>query len=340
MIIGICGYGYTGSGAILDLLKEYEECCVLDSFEFVFTYVPYGLNNLKFHLVDNVSRYFSDDAVKCFLRWIYDSNSAIRNIGIKRIGKKLVPLSEEYIHSLVDAEWNGISVNEHMHYNYFDKKIRYRINIRLLKLYRKLFGKVPKIFPNSKMYIAVPDLNKFLDLSRKYIFNLIKCTGADISKKIILNQPFEANRPEQSFMYFEDPKAIVVDRDPRDLYLLAKKVLFTDARFIPTDSVEDFIKFYKATHKNLSAREDILRINFESLIYDYDNTVSLVESFLGLSENKNKQKYFNPDVSKNNTMLYNRFTKHTEDIKRIEEELVDYLYPFPESSYISKGRLF
>ena len=41
MIIGVCSYGNTGSGAVFDLLKEYEELEVLArtgaDFEFKFT---------------------------------------------------------------------------------------------------------------------------------------------------------------------------------------------------------------------------------------------------------------------------------------------------------------
>lgn len=36
MVIGVSGYGYTGSSAIVDLLKEYEELDVLTKLQIYF----------------------------------------------------------------------------------------------------------------------------------------------------------------------------------------------------------------------------------------------------------------------------------------------------------------
>lgn len=45
--------------------------------------------------------------------------------------------------------------------------------------------------------------------------------GADLSKPICLDQPFSGNNPENSFKFYNNPYAIIVDNDPRDLYLAA-----------------------------------------------------------------------------------------------------------------------
>ena len=62
MIIGVCGYGYTGSGAMLDLLREYKDFSQLkDDVELIFSYYPDGLESLAYHLYEAPSRYMSPD---------------------------------------------------------------------------------------------------------------------------------------------------------------------------------------------------------------------------------------------------------------------------------------
>lgn len=71
MIVGVCGLGYTGSGAVLDLLKEFDENYVIDAMEFALAYTPDGLEDLEYHLVKSPSRYFSSDiAIKRFKNYI------------------------------------------------------------------------------------------------------------------------------------------------------------------------------------------------------------------------------------------------------------------------------
>ena len=59
MILGICGYGYTGSGAVISLLKEFEGVNYLhnkDVQEFTLSYISDGIEDLEFNLVSNPSK--------------------------------------------------------------------------------------------------------------------------------------------------------------------------------------------------------------------------------------------------------------------------------------------
>ena len=51
MIIGSCGFGGTGSSVLTDLLSEYDDVDVKDSFEFVLPYISDGLEDLEYHLM-------------------------------------------------------------------------------------------------------------------------------------------------------------------------------------------------------------------------------------------------------------------------------------------------
>ena len=68
MIVGACGFGGTGSSAVKDLLKEFENIQVLDRAESMFAFKVDGLQDLEYHLVKNYSREISSDAaIKRFL---------------------------------------------------------------------------------------------------------------------------------------------------------------------------------------------------------------------------------------------------------------------------------
>ena len=80
MIVGVCGCGYTGSGAYVDLLKEYEECNVFDDFELTIAYVPDGLKDLEYHLVIQPNRFMSSDvAIRRFIKFINGRSKGLHN---------------------------------------------------------------------------------------------------------------------------------------------------------------------------------------------------------------------------------------------------------------------
>jgi hypothetical protein len=56
MIIGTCRFCSTGSSAVSDYLKEFDENQVLDRLEFTMVYLPDGLEDLDYHLNKNVNR--------------------------------------------------------------------------------------------------------------------------------------------------------------------------------------------------------------------------------------------------------------------------------------------
>ena len=56
MIIGTCGFCSTGSSAVSDYLKEFDENQVLDGVEFTYVYLPDGLEDLYYHTTNKISR--------------------------------------------------------------------------------------------------------------------------------------------------------------------------------------------------------------------------------------------------------------------------------------------
>ena len=208
--------------------------------------------------------------------------------------------------------------------------MEWRIRFKIQRYYDSHFQRYIAAFPEKDNYFSILPEN-FDEESRLYISQIIAAMNQPDKGIIMLNQPFCGDRPERCFPYFDNPYAIVVDRDPRDLYLMYKKVSF--ARGHLTDNVEDFIRFYECIRKNVSGNPDqrVLRIRFEDLVYKYDETVSQIERFLGIRHHINPRKYFNPEISVRNTQLINRFPEEQENIRIIENRLCQYLYAFNKS---------
>ena len=94
------------------------------------------------------------------------------------------------------------------------------------------------------------------------------------------------------------------------------------------------IHFYlnKNEIEKMSTSKNVMRINFEDLIYKYDETKKKIEKFLGFENRKqlNPKKYFNPDVSIKNTKLYTN-KEYASEVAYIEKNLKEYLYEIPKN---------
>ena len=165
-----------------------------------------------------------------------------------------------------------------------------------------------------------------------FVSNMMSAMQGESKAKIrAIDQAFSANNPRASFPYFLHPKAIIVLRDPRDIYLLAKCTLGLSGSFIPTDNVADFITYYSGllnSMKDIADDNDILTIHFEELIYNPEGGRKKIERFLGIEDRIADKRYFKPEISINNTQLWLKHTNYAEDIEQIEKQMGEYLYPF------------
>ncbi len=53
------------------------------------------------------------------------------------------------------------------------------------------------------------------------------------------------------FRFLDDPYAVVIDRDPRDLYLAGKYTKDPNFKFTPKKNVDDFIIYYKKIEEKI-----------------------------------------------------------------------------------------
>ena len=100
---------------------------------------------------------------------------------------------------------------------------------------------------------------------------------------------------------------------------------------MPTNRVEDYIKYYRAIRENQPYKEKnnrVLAIQFEDMIYHYDETTEKIRDFLKLGDNPAPKSIFDPAISMPNTQVWKRYPQFAKDIKRIEEELPEYLFDY------------
>lgn len=250
MIVGVCGLGNTGSMAVIDLLKEYDETFYSNLFhEFALCYCPDGLIDLEFHIVDNPSRFHSSDiAIYRFEKYIHNYFSSWD----EDLRKTAIEVLNSFLDSIVQVEWKGTWGFRIDNYS-FSKKMIYKILYKLRPVFGdNLFSK----YANVQMKYSVRPEN-FDSSARLFISQIIKLANPPEDKIVLIDQAFSGDNPERCFKYFEDPYAIVVDRDPRDLYILSKYYIHADSLWIPTDNVENFITYYKQMRVNIDLLKNI-----------------------------------------------------------------------------------
>jgi hypothetical protein len=340
-IIGVCGYSSSGSSAVTDLLREFSDANVLDSLEFSLTYYPDGLDDLDWHLNHNFGKHFQALPIRRFRR-LTGSRGFMRKIDKNTMNA----LTDEFLQKIIQVRWKGTSAAERDRLSWFIRRALSIFAARVSKLLR--LSKMPKIYFLLSCYeselAARPE--NFGTAAAEYVNALLDAMGRDKNKITVLNQPFCGNNPAKSFKYFGSPKAVVVDRDPRDCYLFSK--LYLRGRGagmqIASDTAYDFIKWFKTVRTEpdgLRERGDILFINFEQMIYDYENTVQKIAEFCGVSSHTNKGGCFMPAWSRNNSQLFKKYKGYEKDIAEIERELPGYLFPFEKYPDIKpEGEMF
>jgi len=287
-----------------------------------------GLEDLKYHLTENCIRNSSGDmAIKRFIDTMNFMNVPFMNRVINK--KELKIITNNFLDQIVQTSWKGMESRDYEQGNLIKAFFYLAMKKKIMPiLYENIFKKSWNIFPSRKIYCSIMPKD-FMNNSKEFIRKILLAKGFDINKTIIINQAFEGNDPTNSFPFYDNPKAIVLDRDPRDIYISNKLCKTGEGRWCPRDDVDSFIIFYKNIHHNTHVKENnVLRISFEDLIYNYKETADDIEKFTGLHNHISEKKYFDPQKSLVNTQIYKRFPKYDNDIKKIEEELKDYLYPF------------
>lgn len=331
-IISCAGYYDSGSSAVTNLCREYENVCSIGGeTEIRFIQDPGGIADLEYNLVENNHRHNTSDAIKRFIRYMdYQNGTWYAKRYKEYFGEDLQVLTDKYIKDIVDLKakswWHG----ERIEWG----KVKYFLDILYGRLLRTIFrGKVrgsQTFFARNEFgYYTSITKEDFYRATRNYIDQLFSIYNKEKKEYIVVDQLVPPTNCNRYVNYFNNIHIIIVDRDPRDIFIQSR----VEHRYvIPVRDVYEYCQWYKITRCNRHENEPniVLRLRFEDFIYDYENTVNKVESFTGLkaSDHKYKEEYFSIIKSRENTGLFRKHTQFSKEIRVIEEQLGEFLYNF------------
>ena len=353
MNVAISGYYGTGSSAVIDLLKEYSDCNIAapvdTEYEHVPFYYPGGLFDMYAILSSPyLSAYNSDIAINRFIKAaqiLNDNNFGWIGSYKKYYGHEYMEIVESLVEKI--SRKTGRQSSAHM------KKVRFSFIKAILQIGAKIAIKRPitkvgryYVTDNMPGYYAMPSLEDLNIACKEYIQAYLKMCMKDCKVNVFDHLIWPQQCQLIDTLFPNNFRAIVVKRDPRDVYWLNKYYwhkppVSISKPYFPTE-VTNFCKEWKEQIINQFKSNKVLAISFEDLIYNYDKTVAQIEDFLGLKNtcHKSKKMYFNPDMSIENTQVYTINKDWREETKRIELELQDYLYSFPRERMPNKNLWF
>lgn len=341
MIIGACGFGSTGSSVICDYLSEYNNIQVIDNIEFTWVSETDSLIDLEHSLMNAHNRTSGAIiGIERYYSWAMSNKRFFERIGVS--GGLVEKSVNEFIDSITQVKWDWYELRPEKR-NKFIRYFREAIMMsRVIPALEKKKGRQVHCYPMTEVKFAINPEN-FYSAAKKHVTEILSAVGMKPGI-VVLNQPFSGNNPQACFPFFEDPYAIVVDRDPRDNYVFARTKLVGRNHFMPAENVNDFITYYRGLRENQPYKngdERVLSLRFEDLVYEYDNTTKVLRDFLGIDDNPNPKTIFDPKLSVANTQVYKKFPQFSKDIEVIEKALPQYLFPFENYKHVdTSGEMF
>lgn len=344
MIITTTGYYSTGSSAVYDLLREYSPCTEEmnrnNPIEHIFLYMPNGLFDLEDKLLIGNSIHRSDEAMNAFyqsMKDLYDNNYQVFGNYKKRYGKRFMDAVEKLIEGLTEYKVKGNW--------YYDNKMQFSLVHTVASTlhtickqpvnanYFENIGCRDKYSDNITRY-AFPSETAFYKKASAFIREFFSMAQGNSQGVLLLDHLILPHNVFRLSNYLEgnELKVIIVDRDPRDVYIDIRKRQKRDRKVppVPVDP-KDFVGFWRALRESERVDErpeQVLRIQYEDLFYKYEETVALIEGFCGFTPDQHKYpgRFFNPTLSNTFLRQYKVDEKWTTIIKYFEDNLQEYLY--------------
>jgi hypothetical protein len=330
VIIDLSGYSFTGKSAYYDLLSG---CTNVKSFgveyEFDLIRAQGGLLDLYQALCVSWSPIRSSEAIRRFRRLVrcFGGQRTLRDRLI-RYGSQydsiivgFTPKTEKFLNNLIRAEWQA-----DWPFANFDGSY----SLGIFKKYLKKFG----ISNAETVYLSSISESDFKEMAVEYIEDLFKDNYDSKTQGLVLNNCFEPFNPLLSMQLFPESRSIIVDRDPRDIYISACKTRNVNGidvgGAVIGGGVNSFIDRFLTYRNNISKETSpkVMRTTFENLILknkDQLETLSEFLSPLSLDLTRAGSK-FNLERSRKNLRQWSlsENSQYMDDIKIIEDRLADY----------------
>ena len=310
-IISVQGLGFSGSGAVIDLLREYSCCKTFggidkegskskgkqrDSGEIDFLRYSGVLFEIEKFIGDN--NIFTKDALIKRLKCTLNSCSFFSSSEAKL-------LANQFYNQIIDFEIDTFG-HADINGNTTDR-LRNDCNIKVMK------------------NLSVDD---YISICRQFLTSLFNCYHQDHYQYMALDQLCsDCNFNNNHYLkYVPNLKTIIVYRDPRDVYSYA---ISKNVPWIAHQTANKFIKWYKNQTKNLNLNStDYLVVQFEKLVNDYEKQVKRIENYLFLNSGQHDslKSCFDPNCSMANIGIWKNCEKLIDDFNQIALQLKEFCY--------------
>lgn len=336
MIILTCtGFYGTGSSAVTDIYSDCDNVECKGDFEVRILHDPYGVSDLEYNLIDNPNRHNTSNAIKKF-KWFIDFRSSFFSGKTyeKYFQGNFKQISYEFINEICEfkyyGKWHGDLVERGKFFYFLSRSYN-----KIFDIFKKILhinNEVDHNLLSSKelAYAGTFEEEKFLNATKRYTKRLINVLNKEGKEYVMVDQLVPPTNIKRYSRYVENLKVILVERDPRDLYILEK--YYWHGTVIPYNDVKTFCDWYSWTRGQAQKKEEdtdnILKIQFEDLVYKADIMIPMLLKFSGIDLCHYKMEHFRPNESKKNTRLWEKYPNEKENINFIEKELKTYLYAY------------
>jgi hypothetical protein len=326
-IVDLSGFMFSGKSALSDLLREFDRVFVPPvTEEFDLLRISGGLIDLK-GAVECWSPIRNHSAINRFERIVKKWATAPRfPLNLFKTGSsygrrypKLSPSLESFLEEIVVVEYETP-----WPYDDFEDGVWQTFKRKLLAK----FGIV-----KNRLY-RLTSADVFYPAAQKFVCNVLSSEHDDSKiDTIVTHNALEPFNPDQNLILLgKGAQCIVIDRDPRDIYLNVISIAGGSGfdnefykRIAGATSVDLFISRYKLYRSMIKpSGKNILRIMFEDLIDNYETTKARVLDFLQIEQTAhvNQFKYFDPKKSAKNVRLWEKdeFKKYNKDMSIIAEK--------------------
>lgn len=343
MIITCTSYYASGSSAVTDLFSEFANCSSVGNYEYRFIHDPDGLRDLEYNLIENNNRHNTSAAIKRFLKYTkYMSGNPVRKGYSRSMGQGcFFRLSKEFVDQITELQTHAWWHYDQMQKGPFLKYTDMLISI-VLTAFQGKHARTSKRYSilditNEQSYFSAIDRDTFYRLAQDYIAKVVEAMNRNHAEYIMIDQLLPPSNVNQYLNYFgDDIRVVVVERDPRDMYVYTK--VYIREKVIPVDNVKEFCQWYEITRRHRKTEvydpKKVYFLHFEDLIYHYEETRDRLIAFVGMDPKDHIRPLtaFNPAVSIHNTNMKAKFPQYREDVAYIEKTLSEYLYEFPKGN--------
>lgn len=315
----VSGYGWSGSGLYIDFLKELDGFSSLD-FEFSLIKEPKGLLDLDYALTENwdvLRAHFALNDFKEYCNILNRKDIKIGRWGLD-IGASLavdfIKVTDEFVVDISKFKYQGNTRIQKYHISHIQS------------LFQKIARRVmPKRFGSQQMIFAQLGNKEFARKVRRYLNKLFdERFKSDQVKCLILDQAIPTTNSLRALEYLESSKLIIIDRDPRDIYVdLIRNNVLMGADAAGVERAQKYVTWHRGLRAGKPApSRDILHLNFEDLIITPSVILEKLKIFIDLEGDWGEGHNYDFSQSAGNVGLWKQFP-FNDEIKFIEENLME-----------------